>query len=219
MTDSRPLSPSPAYFAETDNATSQPESHGAAQHTSLHLVLSSDISDTSGANPPSSYTSSAQSPPPLADQAVGDLGHYSRPLAAISVADRGFTRDMRAGTGQAAVTSPTTCPTHVSAGRIVAPPAGDARAKSGAADNTKADKPATTLSKETRSSAITWVERPAADRRRSSHSCSGSRLELDSLPNEVLMHVLSFLDVCDLLATSRVGCWFLFLHFFQDGCD
>lgn len=34
------------------------------------------------------------------------------------------------------------------------------------------------------------------------------RLNLDSLPNEMLMHILSCLEVCDLLATSRV-CWFL----------
>lgn len=31
-----------------------------------------------------------------------------------------------------------------------------------------------------------------------------ARLNFDGLPNEVLMHVLSFLEVCDLLATSRV---------------
>lgn len=31
------------------------------------------------------------------------------------------------------------------------------------------------------------------------------RLNLDRLPNEVLMHVLSHLEVCDLLATSRVS--------------
>jgi hypothetical protein len=30
------------------------------------------------------------------------------------------------------------------------------------------------------------------------------RLNLDLLPNEILMHILSCLDVCDLLATSRV---------------
>jgi hypothetical protein len=33
------------------------------------------------------------------------------------------------------------------------------------------------------------------------------RLNLDSLPNEVLMHILGYLEVYDLLATSRV-CWF-----------
>ena len=29
---------------------------------------------------------------------------------------------------------------------------------------------------------------------------------LDGMPNEILTHILSFLDVCDLLATSRVSC-------------
>jgi len=32
----------------------------------------------------------------------------------------------------------------------------------------------------------------------------GRRATLDELPNEVLMHILGFLDVYDLLATSRV---------------
>lgn len=220
MTDSRPLSPSPAYSAESDNATSQPESHGAAQHAFLPLVLSSDISDTSGANPPSSYTSSPQSPPLLADQTDGDLGRYSRPHVAISMTDRGFARDMRTETGQAVVTSLTTCSIHANASRLVATSIGNARTTSGASDNVKADKPTTFMRKETSSSAaIAWVERPAADTRRSSHGSNGSMLELDSLPNEVLMHVLSFLDVCDLLATSRVGCWFLFFYVSQDGCD
>ncbi|KAK8078789.1 F-box domain-containing protein [Apiospora phragmitis] len=53
-------------------------------------------------------------------------------------------------------------------------------------------------------SAIPWVEGLAADRRRRGSSNS-SMLELDSLPNEVLTHVLSFLEVCDLLATSRTN--------------
>ncbi|KAK8112516.1 hypothetical protein PG984_013042 [Apiospora sp. TS-2023a] len=198
MTDSRPLSPSPGYSAESDDATSQSESHGAAQHASLHLVLRSDISDTSEANPSSSYTSSAQSPPPLADQAVGDLGHDSRPLAAISATDRGFTRGMRAGTGQAAVALPTTCSTHVNACRLVAPPAADALAKSGVAGNAKADKPTTTLSKEiSPSSGIVWVECPAADRRKRSQS---STLDLDSLPNEVA----ATSDVVDALSSTPI---------------
>ena len=34
--------------------------------------------------------------------------------------------------------------------------------------------------------------------------CEGCRISLDELPNEVLMHILGFLDVSDLLATSRV---------------
>jgi hypothetical protein len=38
-----------------------------------------------------------------------------------------------------------------------------------------------------------------------------ARLNLDRLPNEVLMHILGFLEVCDLLATSRVSWLFLFL--------
>ncbi|KAK8062171.1 hypothetical protein PG997_014268 [Apiospora hydei] len=56
-------------------------------------------------------------------------------------------------------------------------------------------------------SAITSVENPAAGRRKSisGSSSNSSMLELDSLPNEVLMHVLSFLDVCDLLALSRTN--------------
>ncbi|KAI1636822.1 hypothetical protein F4809DRAFT_607296 [Biscogniauxia mediterranea] len=31
------------------------------------------------------------------------------------------------------------------------------------------------------------------------------RMNLDGLPNEILMHILGFLDVCDLLATSRIN--------------
>ena len=34
--------------------------------------------------------------------------------------------------------------------------------------------------------------------------CGGTSASLDHLPNEVLLHILGFLDVCDLLSTSRV---------------
>lgn len=50
--------------------------------------------------------------------------------------------------------------------------------------------------------------------------CSGGTVtaepNLDRLPNEILMHIFSCLDVCDLLTTSRV-CWSFALHLLM--CD
>ncbi|KAK8116474.1 uncharacterized protein PG998_004755 [Apiospora kogelbergensis] len=79
----------------------------------------------------------------------------------------------------------------------------DAQIKSGAADNGDIEMPTTALPRASTSSssAIAWVEGSLVDRRKSGSSI----LELDSLPNEVLMHVLSYLDVCDLLVTSRTN--------------
>lgn len=43
----------------------------------------------------------------------------------------------------------------------------------------------------------------------------GGASPLDCMPNEILTHILGFLDVSDLLATSRVSCrpfWMIFLR-------
>ncbi|KAK7993314.1 activator of hsp90 atpase 1 family protein [Apiospora arundinis] len=75
--------------------------------------------------------------------------------------------------------------------------------------NLKVDMPTTAMpsalsSPSSPSSAISRVVEMSlvAGRRKSGSSIP---LELDSLPNEVLMHVLSYLEVCDLLATSRTN--------------
>ena len=201
MTSSRPSSLSAAYSAESDNATTRPEEgHGAGQIASLSPAMSSD---TSGANLPSSCTLGDQSPPSLPGQNVGDLGH-SRPLAVIFRTGQVFPwRDMRAGAGQAAATLTMAGSTHANACCLLMPSDDDAQIKSGAADNGDFEMPTTALPRasSSSSSAIAWVEGSLVDRRKSGSSI----LELDSLPNEVLMHVLSYLDVYDLLVTSRVS--------------
>jgi hypothetical protein len=53
------------------------------------------------------------------------------------------------------------------------------------------------------------MKRPAVAGKAMCGNClnwAAARLNFDGLPNEVLMHILSFLEVCDLLSTSRV-CW------------
>ncbi|KAK6859091.1 F-box domain-containing protein [Apiospora arundinis] len=94
--------------------------------------------------------------------------------------------------------------------RLISSSDEDAHTKSGAVTgNSKVDMPTTAMpsapsSPSSPSSAISRVVEMSlvAGRRKSGGSIP---LELDSLPNEVLMHVLSYLEVCDLLATSRTN--------------